>query len=129
MEQRDRASGPDLAARTKRFAIEIIRLYSALPRCEEARVWGRQLLRSGTSIGAQYREGLSARSQAEFVSKLGGALQEAEETSYWLELLDEVQLAPADRLSQLTDEAGQLTAILAASVKTAQAKLKVPRER
>ncbi|MFK7820013.1 MAG: four helix bundle protein, partial [Planctomycetaceae bacterium] len=75
----------DLKQRTKEFSLRVIRLYSNLPKPTEAQVMGKQLLRSGTSVGAHYREATRARSTAEFVSKLAGGHQELEETSYWLE--------------------------------------------
>ena len=74
----------DLKMRTKKFALRIIRLYSAVPKTTEAQVIGKQLLRSGTSVGAHYRESTRARSTAEFISKLEGGLQELEESAYWL---------------------------------------------
>jgi len=79
----------DLTTRTRRFALAVIRLYSGLPKTTEAQVIGKQLLRSGTSVGAHYREATRARSAAEFVSKVDGGRQELEETMYWLELLRE----------------------------------------
>ena len=82
----------DLAVRTKNFARRIIRLYSALPKETLAQVLGKQLLRSGTSIGANYREARRGRSKAEFVSKIGDCLKEADETAYWLELVSEETL-------------------------------------
>jgi four helix bundle protein len=82
-------AGRDLQVRTKAFALRVVRLYCALPKTTEAQVLGKQVLRSGTSIGAHYREAMRARSPAEFVSKIEGGLQELEETSYWLELLIE----------------------------------------
>jgi four helix bundle protein len=108
----------NLRARTKGFALEIVRFYSSLPRTAEAQVLGRQMLRSGTSVGAQYREACRGRSDAEFISKVEGALQELDETAYWLELLVETQTAASDRIAVLLDEANQLTAILVASVRT-----------
>ncbi len=84
----------DLKTRTKRFALRIIRLFAALPKSVEAQVLGKQLLRSGTSVGAHYREGHRARSNAEFISKLEAGLQELEETSYWLELLSGSGIMP-----------------------------------
>jgi four helix bundle protein len=84
----------DLKTRTKAFALRVIRLYSALPQTPVAQVIGKQLLRSGTSVGAHYREGARSRSDAEFISKLEGALQELEETAYWLELLGESGTLP-----------------------------------
>jgi len=77
----------DLKERTKAFALRIIRLYAALPKTTEAQVLGKQVLRSGTSVGAHYREGQRAHSNADFISKIEGGLQELEETAYWLELL------------------------------------------
>jgi four helix bundle protein len=110
----------DLVQRTKSFALRIIRLYCSLPKSTEAQVMGRQLLRSGTSVGAHYRERTRARSTAEFISKIEGGLQELEETSYWLELLTEAGIVPSQRLAGLLEEADQLTAILVASVRTAK---------
>ena len=82
-----RNSEKDLAARTKSFARRIIRLYVALPKGTVAQVLGKQALRSGTSVGANHREASRARSKAEFISKVGDCLKEADETAYWLELL------------------------------------------
>ena len=110
----------DLRIRTKAFALRIIHLYSTLPKTTEAQVLGRQLMRSGTSVGAHYREATRARSIAEFVSKIEGGLQELEETGYWLELLGEAGIVPEARLSNLRDEAEELTAMLVASVRTAK---------
>src|SRR6185312_3745654 len=87
----------DLRRRTKTFSLRIIRLYSALPTRVEAQVLGKQLLRSGTSVGANYREACRARSAAEFVSKMGIGLQELEESAYWLELLVESEIAPVGK--------------------------------
>ena len=83
---------PDLKTRTKAFALRIIRLYAALPKTAEAQVLGKQLLRSGTSVGAHYREAVRSRSTAEFISKAEGALMELEESSYWLELLADAKI-------------------------------------
>src|SRR5947209_15264099 len=102
----------DLKTRTKQFALRIIRLICALPHSNEAQVLGKQLLRSGTSVGAHYREAHRARSNAEFISKVEGGLQELEETTYWLELLAEGGIMSKERLAELLDEANQLTAIL-----------------
>ena len=108
----------DLRKRTKDFALRIIKLYRALPETGESRVLKSQLLRSGTSVGANFREGVRARSSAEFISKLETALQELEETSYWLELLQDSGIVKTERLNGLMKEADELTAILVASVKT-----------
>ncbi len=110
----------DLAERTKAFALRIIRLYSALPKTTEAQVLGKQMLRSGTSVGAHYREAKRARSNAEFISKLEGGLQELEETGYWLELLCETDIVRASLLSDLLSEQDELTAILVTCVKSAK---------
>lgn len=110
----------DLRVRTKQFALRIIRLYSALPKKTVAQVIGKQVLRSGTSVGANDREATRARSTAEFVSKLEIALQEIEETIYWLELLIESDIVTASRLTSLQTEAEELKAICIASAKTAK---------
>ncbi|MBU4460929.1 MAG: four helix bundle protein [Verrucomicrobia bacterium] len=107
-----------LEERTRAFALAIIRVFAALPRTEVARILGRQMVRSGTSVGAQYREGSRARSSAEFISKLESALQELEETQYWLELLTDSGVSEADALAEVRREAGELTAMLRASVLT-----------
>jgi four helix bundle protein len=111
----------DLATRTREFAVRVIRLYSALPKTTEAQVIGRQLLRSGTSVGAHYREATRARSDAEFISKIEGGLQEVEETRYWFELLRDARILPWERLAELDLEAGELTAILVTVAKKRKA--------
>jgi len=108
----------DLLVRTKEFALRIIRLYSALPKKTEAQVLGKQVLRSGTSVGAHLREGRRSRSDAEMISKTEGALQELEETVYWLELLTDSGIVKAELLNDLMKEADELCAILVTSVKT-----------
>ena len=110
----------DLRVRTKKLAIRIIRLYCALPKTTEAQVVGRQLLRSGTSVGAHYREATRARSTAEFISKIEGGLQELDETLYWLELLVEGEMISQRRLADLINEANELTAILVTCAKNAK---------
>src|SRR4051794_17842187 len=117
---KDEGKPVDLKSRTKQFALRIIRLYAALPTSVEGQVMGKQLLRSGTSIGAHYREGHRARSTAEFISKLETGLQELDETAYWLELLVESGIVPESRLSELLQEANELTAILVTCVKRAK---------
>jgi len=119
---KDEGEMKDLKVRTKEFALRIIRLYVALPKTTEAQVIGKQLLRSGTSVGAHYREGIRARSNAEFISKLEGGLQELEESCYWMELLIESGLLPESKLSDLMDEAGELTAILTTCAKKVKEK-------
>jgi len=110
----------DLRDRTKAFALSIIQLYSCLPKTTMAQVLGRQLLRSGTSVGAHYREATRARSTAEFVSKIEGGLQELEETAYWLELLRDADIIQEARLGDLCKEVDELTAVLVSSAKTAK---------
>ena len=107
----------DLRERTKAFALRVIRMFTALPKSTEAQVLGRQVLRSGTSVGANYREAWRARSKAEFIAKLGDCLKELDETTYWLELLTESHILPPEKLSGLCDECNQLIAIFTASVK------------
>lgn len=92
----------DLQKRTKEFAIAIIRLYTSLTKSTEHQVIGRQFLRSGTSVGAQYAEAKRAKSSKDFITKLEGALQELEETRYWLDLLGEVTNKTNARLTQLS---------------------------
>src|SRR6516165_1945510 len=91
----------ELKTRTKLFALRIIKLYSALPLSVDAQVLGKQVLRSGTSVGAHYREAMRARSAAEFVSKINGGLAELEETIYWIELLTESGKIPVRRVKDL----------------------------
>ena len=107
----------DLRTRTKEFAVRVIRLFSSLPKTTEAQILGRQVLRSGTSIGANYREACRARSDAEFVAKLGDCLKELEETAYWFELLVEAGIAVPAKLAPLQDEVDQLTAFCTTIVK------------
>jgi four helix bundle protein len=107
----------DLRSRTKKFALRIVRLYSALPETTVAQILGKQMLRSGTSVGAHYREAYRSRSDAEFISKIEGGLQELEETIYWLELIVESEIVPAEKLNYLMQEANELIAILVTCVK------------
>src|SRR2546423_9607145 len=97
----------DLKQRTKTFALRIIKLYSALPRRGDAKALGNQILKSGTSVGAQYREACRAKSNADFISKVEGALQELDETTYWLELIGEADILPASRMQPLDSEADE----------------------
>lgn len=101
----------DLRERTTQFALRIVKMFTALPKATEAQVLGKQVLRSGTSVGANYREAHRSRSGAEFIAKIGICLQELDETAYWLELLVEAEIVPAPRLADLRDECNQLTAI------------------
>lgn len=108
----------DIGERTKAFALRIIRLYVSLPKITETQVIGKQLLRSGTSVGAHVREGRRSRSNAELISKIEGGLQELEETVYWLELLVDAGIVKADRMKELLEEANELIAIFVTSAKT-----------
>ena len=110
-EDRSMKEPPELRGRTKQFALRVIRMFTALPRTEVARVLGKQALRSGTSVGANYREAYRARSGPEFVSKLGDCLKELEETAYWLELLVDSGCVSATKMAELLDETCQLIAI------------------
>lgn len=111
-----------LKPRTKKFALRIINLYTSLPKKTEAQVIGKQILRSGTSVGAQYREASRSRSNAEFISKMESALQELDETAYWLELLVEAGIVAVNKLKDLQKETEELIAIFVSSVKTAKAR-------
>lgn len=105
--------GPeDLRVRTKEFALRIIRMVQGLPKTEVSRVLGRQVLRSGTSVGANYREAQRSRSKAEFAAKVGDSLKEIEETGYRLELLVGSGEVTAPLMADLEDECSQLNAIL-----------------
>jgi len=110
----------DLKERTKHFALRIIRMFAALPKTDDCRVLGKQVLRSGTSVGANYREAAASRSRAEFIAKLGDCHKEIDETQYWLELLMESGVVKTERLLPLHQEACELTAIIVSSLKTAR---------
>jgi four helix bundle protein len=112
----------ELKGRTRQFALRVIRLVEALPRTRTAQVVGNQLLRSATSVAANYRAVCRARSQADFVHKMGIVEEEADESLLWLELVVEANLMPAARVEDLIREADELTAIFVASRKTAKGK-------
>lgn len=111
----------DLRNRTKDFALRVIRMFSALPKTPEAQVLGKQVLRSGTSVGANYREAYRGRSKAEFIAKCGDSLREIEETAYWLELLVDSGIVAADDLSSLRKECDEITAIFVTIIKKSKA--------
>jgi four helix bundle protein len=113
-------SEPDLKKRTKAFALRVLKLVDALPKTASGRALGAQLIRSGTSVAANYRAARRAKSIAHFVSKLGDVEEEADETLFWLELLEESGIVPAKRLSELKKEADELVAITVASINTAK---------
>jgi len=110
----------DLGERTFAFARRVVRLFRALPHGEPFYTIGRQLLRSGTSIGANQREAFRGRSRAEFVAKLGDSLREAEESLYWLDLLVAEELVPATKLDPLREECREIIAMLVASLNSAK---------
>ena len=114
----------DLDARTKAFALRIIRLYSALPKTTVAQVIGKQALRSGTSVGAHYREARRAKSDPDFISKIEGGLQELDETAYWLELLGESGTVKTGRLQPLLIETEELIAIFTTMAKKVKSRKK-----
>ena len=116
----EKESAPDLRERTTSFALRIIRLYVALPKTAEAQVLGKQVLRSGTSVGAHYREACRARSNAEFISKIEGGLAELEETAYWLELVARSSIIAKSRLTEIAREVNELTAIFVTCAKNAK---------
>jgi four helix bundle protein len=112
----------DLRERTKGYALRIVRLYAASPKHGESEVIGKQMLRSGTAVGAHYREAHRAKSGPDFVSKMQGALQELDETAYWLELLEEAGLITADKLKPLRGETDELLSIFVTIVKKVKAR-------
>jgi len=112
----------DLKTRTRRFALSVIQLYVLIPKTTEGQVLGKQVLRSGTSVGAHYRESVRAKSDADFIHKIEGALQELEETAYWLELLGDAAILPPNDIRPLYEEADQLTAILVVMVRNVKNK-------
>jgi len=114
----------DLKQRTKEFALRIIKLVESLPQGKISDVIGRQLLRSGTSVGANYRSACRAKSTADFISKMGTVEEEADESIYWMELLVESGPISKDEVDELLDEADQLVAIIVSSIKTARARKK-----
>lgn len=109
----------ELKQRTKKFALRVMKLVAALPDDKVGRAIGNQLIRSGTSVGANYRAACRGRSRAEFTAKLGVVVEEADESGYWLELVIEGELLTPKLVQSLLAEAGELTAIMVASRKTA----------
>lgn len=117
----------DLKERTKKFALRVIRLCEALPKSQTANVIRHQLLRCGTSVGANYRAACRARSPAEFIAKMGIVEEECDECLYWMELMIEAELISEERLGDLMIEADELLAITVSSIKTARKKLPTKR--
>jgi four helix bundle protein len=109
----------ELLERTKQFALRIFKLVDALPQTIQARAVAVQLIRSGTSVGANYRAACRARSKPEFIAKLGVVEEEADESAFWLELIMETNLLSATKVEPLLSEASEIVAIMASSKKTA----------
>ena len=105
-------------SRTKQFVVDNIKFYRTLPKTEEAKIIGRQLLRSSSSVGANYRAACRARSKAEFHSKLSTVVEEADESAFWMEVLIEADIVNSSDLTYLADEANQILKIASASRKT-----------
>lgn len=109
-----------LRDRTKQFAIEIVKLVRIFPRNEESKIIGKQLMRSATSIAANYRAVCRARSKAEFIAKIGIVVEEADETVFWLEMIIELNILSLEKTGELLKEANELIAIFSASNQTAR---------
>lgn len=110
----------DFRIRTKSFALRVIKLFRALPGTDESRILGKQLLRSATSVGANFRAASRARSKAEFVSKIAIVAEEADKSAYWMELLIESGIIPKKKLEPLHNEAIEITKVTASSWKTSR---------
>src|SRR6476620_187303 len=110
----------DLKKRTKAFALRILKLVDALPKTTAGRALASQIVPSGTSVAANYRASCRARSTADFIAKMGIVEEEADETLFWLELLEESDLITAAKLTAIKEEANELIAIAVASIKTAR---------
>ena len=104
--------------RTKKFVVDNIKFFRTLPKTEEAKIIGRQLLRSSSSVGSNYRAACRARSQAEFHAKLSIVVEEADESAFWMEILIEAEVIKAESLGYLMDEAIQILKVVSASRKT-----------
>lgn len=113
-------SNEDLKKRTKTFALRIVKLVESLPNTQTARVLGKQLLRCGTSVAANYRTSCRARSKADFISKMGIVEEETDESAFWIEMLIDTNLVKENLVSDLLDEAEQLTKIFVSSINTAR---------
>jgi four helix bundle protein len=109
-----------MQARTKVFAVQIVKFFGKLPKTDEARVLGRQLLRAGTSVAANYRAVCRAKSDADFIHKLGTVVEEADESLLWLELLEDAEICSAVQVGPLKQEADELVRILQTSLNTAK---------
>ena len=112
----------DLKERTRQFAVDVIRFCSSLPAKPEFRMISNQLMRAGTSVGANYRAACRSKSKADFINKLSVVEEEADECQYWLELLSEIGKSNSESIQTLLKEAGELTAIFTSTGKTAKRK-------
>ena len=110
----------EMQTRTKVFAVKIIRFFAKLPKAEEARVIGRQLLRSGTSVAANYRAACRAKSAADFISKMGTVVEETNEVAFWLDLLEESDICRSTEVESLKQEADALLRLFSTSLATAK---------
>jgi four helix bundle protein len=117
----------ELKQRTKEFALRVIRMTDFLPREPAADVLSRQLIRSATSVAANYRSACRARSRADFVAKMALVEEEADESALWIEMLAQANLVPTKRLGPLRQEATEITAIAVSSIRTARARIGTPR--
>ena|SRR5688572_11599763 len=113
-----------LKKRTKQFALRVLKLVRALPKSDEAKIIGRQVLRSGTSVGANYRAVCRARSHKEFISKMGVVVEESDETLFWFEILVEGEIVRETRMRAILQEGNELVAIFGASLRTARRRLR-----
>ena len=116
----------ELKHRTKAFSIRIVRFVNTMPKDGVARILGNQLLRAGTSVGANYRAACRARSRAEFISRIGVVEEEADETLYWLEIITEASVVKSEGVSRLTAEADELVAIFTATGRSTKASGRSP---
>ena len=116
----------DLKERTKRFALDVIRLCSAMPNTQEFWIINRQLIKCATSVGANYRSSRRAKSNADFIAKLSIVEEEADESMYWLELIGELTATQSKELRRLHNEANELTSIFVQSKKTARSRTQTP---
>jgi four helix bundle protein len=112
----------DMKMRTKTYALRVIRVVQALPRSDVARELGNQLLRAGTSVGANYRAACRGKSRADFINKLKIVEEECDESLFWMELLVESELVPAPRLAPLQQEGSEILAIVVASLRTTRSR-------
>ena len=114
----------EMQKRTKTYAVQVVRFFGKLPRSEEARILGRQLLRSGTSVAANYRAVCRAKSAADFIAKMKTVVEEADETLFWLELLEEAKICNLELLQPLKTESDELLRIFSKSLATAKKRAK-----